>query len=97
MLCVFCNNEFTPRYPLWVLLGHKYKLLNRNRPTHPTCFIQVCEPFVGFASKEKTLNPYQTWSTILMTSFVQVCQTFVGFAKRRGFVHPCKIWGTILA
>jgi len=57
----------------------------------------VCEPFVGFASKEKTLHPYQTWSTILMTSFVQVRQTFAGFAKRGGFVHPCKIWGTILA
>jgi hypothetical protein len=57
----------------------------------------VCEHFVGFASKAKTLHPYQTGSTILMTSFVQVCQTFAGFAKRKGLVHRCKIWGTILA
>jgi hypothetical protein len=43
----------------------------------------MCEPFVGFASKEKTLHPYQTWSTILVTYFVQMCQTFAGFAKRK--------------
>ncbi len=70
MLCVFCNSEFIPRYPIWVLLlGHEYKLVNMNRPTHPTCFIQVCEPFVGIASKEMTLHPYQIWSIILVTSF----------------------------
>jgi hypothetical protein len=35
MLCVFCNGDFTPRYPIWVLiLGHGYKFVNMNRPTH---------------------------------------------------------------
>jgi hypothetical protein len=36
MFYVFYNGEFIPKYPVWVpLLGHGYKLVNRNRPTHP--------------------------------------------------------------
>ncbi len=36
MLHVFYNDEFTPKYPIWIpLLGQGYKLVNKNRQTHP--------------------------------------------------------------
>jgi hypothetical protein len=35
MLHVFSNDEFIPRYPIWILiLKHNYMLVNKNKPTH---------------------------------------------------------------